>query len=335
MTVSKTYADFEQNVWSTNMDKMGFISTISVTLNNAIAGMTGDMPGGPYATYSAWKPAMKQLVVEYFLPAEYASTSFLDVALYKNAACTQEFSGTDQIWPTTIVYTKIPLADMMSGDKGEPPGTDTPETATTNDIAGIIEAWRGVWYSHYGDTRIDGYRVGRWSELKAVMGNKLSLFPNFDPDNPRLHDGYAIKNNDYFLFYDDTVYGEGEGGEGGNSGWGENMVFRYLGVVRAINIFNNNANTGAVIIEYLDGCYPQWSEEVLATPLPFFGMYYRVLNSDSIQMGNAVDLAALYDGKDYYTETATLQEAIAKNNAGNESEFMAWGVVWPQDREER
>jgi hypothetical protein len=49
-------------------------------------------------------------------------------------------------------------------------------------------------------------------------------------------------------------------------------------------------------------------------------------------LANAVDLAALTSGKAYYTETATLQEAIDKNNAENESKFVA-GVGIAQDRE--
>jgi hypothetical protein len=46
-----------------------------------------------------------------------------------------------------------------------------------------------------------------------------------------------------------------------------------------------------------------------------------------------VDLAALYRGKKYYTETATLDEAVEKNTVENEAEFISWGVVIPQDRE--
>jgi hypothetical protein len=36
----------------------------------------------------------------------------------------------------------------------------------------------------------------------------------------------------------------------------------------------------------------------------------------------------------YYTETATLQEAVDKNNAANSSSFISWGVVIPQEREQ-
>jgi hypothetical protein len=214
------------------------------------------------------------------------------------------------------------------------PGTDTPggEEPGDDGIAGILEPWRGVWYSRYGGLRLDGYRVGRWGEIKDLMGNKLSLFPDFDPDKPRLHDGYDIQDDDYFIFYDDTVYGADDNGEGGNGGW-EGLITRYIGIARAVNIFNDNADTGAVIIEYLEGCYPQWAMDVVFWPLPFFGIYYRVISPDNIQMANAVDLAALAAGKAYYTETATLQEAIDKNNAENDSKFISWGVVIAQERE--
>jgi uncharacterized protein with FMN-binding domain len=213
---------------------------------------------------------------------------------------------------------------------GQVGGADETETIDTS-LAGIIEPWRGVWYSHYGQRRLDGYTIGRWSEIETLLGNKLALFPDFDPSDPHLYDDYAIADDDYFIFYDDTVY-ETTPGDGGNGGW-EGLVTRYIGIVRAVNIFNDNAKTGAVIIEYLNGCFPQWSTDVLLMPLPFFGMYYRVLTSDCIQMANAVDLAALAANKRYYTETATLAEAIAKNSAENDGEFISWGVVIPQDRE--
>jgi hypothetical protein len=209
--------------------------------------------------------------------------------------------------------------------------TDKTREPDDTGIAAVIEPWRGVWYSRFGGSRLDGYRVGRWSEIKGMMGSKLRLFQDFDPDKPRLHDGYEIKDDDYFIFYDNTVYGEDENGEGGNGGW-ESLITRYIGIVRAVNIFNDDPDTGAVIIEYLEGCYPQWSRDVLLWPLPFFGMYYKVIDPDTIQMANAVVLDALNARKPYYTETATLQEAVDKNNAENSDKFVAWGIVIPQTR---
>jgi hypothetical protein len=201
---------------------------------------------------------------------------------------------------------------------------------TLGAFAGIIEPWRGVWYSYSGGLRSDGYRIGRWSEIASVMGSKLDLFPDFDPGNPRLHDGYELTDQDYFFFYDDTVYGEDENGEGGNGGW--RVAYRYIGIVRAVNAFTEDGSVGAVIIEYLEGCYPGWSQETLMTPLPFFGIYYRAGNPDSIRLANAVVLADIPTGI-YHTETATLEEAVEKNNAENDSKFISWGVVMPQRRE--
>jgi hypothetical protein len=225
------------------------------------------------------------------------------------------------------------------------PGTDTPETGApgaedsetgapgTSSVARIIDPWRGVWYSLYGGARLDGYRVGRWDEIEELMGDRLDLFPDFDPGNPRLHDSYAVQDDDYFIFYDDTVYGEDDNGDGGNGGW-EDRVTRYIGVVRTVNTFNGDSDAGAVIIEYLEGCYPRWALDVLFWPLPFFGVYYQVIGSDRIQLANAVDLDALFAGMPYYTETATLQEAVEKNSAENSEKFISWGVVIPQYREQ-
>jgi hypothetical protein len=201
----------------------------------------------------------------------------------------------------------------------------------------IIGSWTGVWYSHYGHRRLDGYTIGRWKDrAKYLVPPKAALFPGFDPDNPELLDLEGnpypadIDGDDYFIFYDDSVYGQGEDGSGeGNGNWG----FGYIGIVRAVNTFYDN-NAGAVIVQYLHKCYPTWESDFTGSPiLSFFGIYYRVLTPDVIQMANAVELANLYAGKKYYTETATLEEAVEKNSIENDSEFIAWGVVIPQDRE--
>jgi hypothetical protein len=228
------------------------------------------------------------------------------------------------------------LVSSCGNPYGEVGGADA--TRTIYDlagIAGIIEGWQGLWYSHYGQRRLDGYIIGTWENIKTVAGDKLALFPGFDPDNPKFlnAEGRAVPANlnagDYFILYDDTVYGEGEDG-GAAASWG----FGFMGIVRAVNVFNGDEGTGAVIIEYLDGAYPRWEPDLFGPPpLPFFGIYYRVLNSDCIQMANASDLAALAAGEKHYTETASLEEAAAKNNAENSDEFVSWGVVIPQDRE--
>jgi hypothetical protein len=216
------------------------------------------------------------------------------------------------------------------------------------DIETIMEPKVGVWYSHYGKKRLDGYTIGKWKDVQALLGEEKialvgRLFPEFDFEEPRFKpvqgaeeeegadgDAPVVDGEDYFVFYDDTVYGEGEDGSGeGEGGWG----FGYMGIVRTVNTFQDSEN-GAIIIEYFDGCYPQWSDTIIETPLPFFGIFYRVLEPDVIQMANAVVLENLFAGLPYHTETATLEEAIEKNCADNDGEFISWGVVIPQDREE-
>jgi uncharacterized repeat protein (TIGR02543 family) len=218
---------------------------------------------------------------------------------------------------------------------------------TTAIIGEVLAPKAGVWYSHYGKKRLDGYTIGQWKNIKTLLGTEKRelfgrLFPDFDLDKPRFKalaktnpkapetGEPLVDDEDYFIFYDDTVYGEGEDGSSeGEGGWG----FSYMGIVRAVNTFDDTKNKGAFIIEYLDGCYPQWSNTIIDTPLPFFGIYYRVLDADTIQIANSIVLENLYEGLPYHTETVTLEEAIAKNNAENAGEFVSWGVIIPQERE--
>ncbi|MDR2343193.1 MAG: hypothetical protein LBD86_01515 [Spirochaetaceae bacterium] len=218
-------------------------------------------------------------------------------------------------------------------------GADSTETFKSENYTfkAILDGMSGVWYSHYaGMGRLDGYRIGKWKDFETLMAKKKDLFPNMKKQTYTDPSGINPPgDDDYFVFYDDTVYGQNDDGTGGNGGWGD-LVTRYVGIVRAVNVFNGNKNRGAIIIEYLDGCAPGWLDgwpESKSGGRPFFGIYYRVLGADLVQMANAVDLAALYAGKRYYTETATLEDAIKTNNSENEAEFISWGIVIPQDRE--
>jgi hypothetical protein len=217
---------------------------------------------------------------------------------------------------------------------GEPGGADKTQAYYPGDEAfgETLSFLSGVWYSHYaGMGRLDGYRAGRWKDFAALVehSGKLALFPNFAPE---AYGKTPITGEDYFLLYDDTVFGQGEDGAGGGGGWAES--YRYLGIVRGLNVFNGDPDRGAIIIEYLRGCAPQWEDDIKDGQRPFFGIYYRVLDRNTVQMANAVDLAALRAGKKYYTERATLEEALALNTVENEAEFISWGAVVPQDREQ-
>jgi hypothetical protein len=204
-----------------------------------------------------------------------------------------------------------------------------------SDFDKIMFSMSGVWYSHYaGIGRLDGYRIGKWGDFKELVedSGKTALFPNLVTTPYAAYTGTAFDDDDYFVFYDDTVYGQSDAGTGGNGGW-DGLITRYIGIIRAVNLFYGDKKRGANIIEYHEGGAPQWDDNIKNGQKPFFGIFYRELSTDIVQMANAVDLAAKYAGKKYYTETATLDEAIAKNIVENEAEFISWGVVIPQDRE--
>jgi len=193
----------------------------------------------------------------------------------------------------------------------------------------------GVWYSHSpGIGRLDGYRIRKWSDLTAVDKAKAqALFPELDVDNPQTYSTKkAPQDRDYVLLFDDTVYGQEEDDLETVENWG----FCYMGLVRAINIFNGDKNRGAIIIEYFEEASPTWLSDtkgLAPDEKPFFGIYYKVLDNNTVQMANPVDLAAMYAKKNYYTEQGTLVEAVGTFDVENEAEFISWGVVIPQDRE--
>jgi hypothetical protein len=208
---------------------------------------------------------------------------------------------------------------------------EDPETEAA--FEALLQFMSATWYSHYaGIGRLDGYRIGKWKDFDTIMGAKLALLPDLDPARETYTDGsgsYEPGDEDYFVFYDSSVYGQ----QGDEAIDPPDWNFGFLGIVRAVNVFNHNTSRGAIIIEYVRGCAPAWSPAIKDGRLPFFGIYYRVLSSNIMQLANAVDLAALYAGRPYYTEKASLQEAIDANTVENEAEFISWGVVIPQDRE--
>ena len=198
----------------------------------------------------------------------------------------------------------------------------------------------GVWYSRYaGIGRLDSYRILKWSDLSEADRAKMqALFPGVNTNSPRTYSSQAVpQSGDYVILYDDMVYGQQDNGSGGQESWG----YSYMGLARAINLFNNDRNRGAIIIEYFEGADPRWlwdtnsrsNQGLRQGERPFFGIYYRVIDSNTIQMANAVNLAAMYSGNPYYTETRSLEEAVTKNTIENEAEFISWGVVTPQNRE--
>jgi hypothetical protein len=241
-----------------------------------------------------------------------------------------------------VTVTLLVCLALSSCEYGTLGGADMQATYYygTPEFEQILSDMSGVWYSHYGAMRTDGYRIGRFgaagAAFEAEMGTaKLDLFPDMQraPYKTCATPG-PIASDAFYVFYDDTVYGQSDKGAGGNGGWSY-FVMRYVGIVRAVNIFNGDPGRGAIIIEYLDNACPTWDNQIAYGQRPFFGIFYRAIDRNTVQMANAVDLAALAANQKYYTETAALEDAVAKNDVSNEAEFISWGVVLPQDREQK
>ncbi|MDR0389091.1 MAG: hypothetical protein LBH73_03405 [Spirochaetaceae bacterium] len=219
-------------------------------------------------------------------------------------------------------------------DYGQMGNADRTDTFYPGDAEfdSAMSSMSGVWYSHYASIgRLDGFRIGTWEDFDDLVETtgKIALFPDVVTPYQTYTGSYTPLSTDYFVLFDDTVYGQTDDTSPAQGGWG----FSYCGIVRAINVFNGDSNRGAIIIEYLDGCAPQWDNEIKNGQRPFFGIYYRRLHNSSIQMANAIDLAASNNGEEYYAETKHLDEAIEKNSAENEAEFISWGVVIPHEQE--
>jgi hypothetical protein len=244
-----------------------------------------------------------------------------------------------------------PAALLACGDiYGTVGGADiTDSYRSAAEIAERIDFWQGTWQARYGNRLMDGYVIGKWKEAASVLGSKskLFLYTGFDPGHPRFLDAGGniqpaipadgegqrepgtIHDEDYFVFYDDSVYRENQAATPGTE-----RGYSWIGVVRAVNVFDHDPRRGAVIVEYLDGAYPERRPfENGPQALPFYGIFFRVLTDDSIQFANPIKLAERINGRPYHTETADLEEAIRLNNVENDVEFIDWGEALPQDRE--
>ena len=224
---------------------------------------------------------------------------------------------------------------LFSCDYGELGGADKTETYYPTDTLFVerMEFLSGVWYSYYAEERLDGYRIRKWSDFAAEdKARAKEQFPNLNVDNPKTYSTQDVMQNSYYIvLYDDAAYGQ----EDDESEIDENLSFGFMGLVRAINIFNGDKDRGAIIVEYFEGADPLWlsGQGLERGEKSFFGIYYKVNDSDTVQMANAVNLAAMYAGESYYTEQRTLDEAVITFNVENEAEFISWGVVIPYDRE--
>jgi hypothetical protein len=231
-----------------------------------------------------------------------------------------------------IAFFFLAVSLLLGSCKMEEAGDDDEFFRVDNMPAELL----GVWYSTYGKYQTDGYRIGYVKNIPQDLGEKLG--EDFSGYRKTLMDNYPVADDDYYVYYDDMNGYNGEAPEG--------LRYGYLGVVRAVNIFPEieGLKAGAVIIEYFDGAYPRWTDPGLdAAGRPFFPVYYRYSDINSVQMANAVDLEKLdeynaeptkYGRIHYAIETRTLAEAIAAFTVENTLKFIAWGVVLPQQPSE-
>ena len=94
----------------------------------------------------------------------------------------------------------------------------------------------------------------------------------------------------------------------------------YKGEIRFVS--NYSADSGVIIIEYTE--FPSYEGY---NGNCFFGVYYRNLKRDTVQIANTVEP----DGVSA-PDTATLEEAIGKFTRLNMGNYVSWGVVQPQRR---
>jgi hypothetical protein len=101
-------------------------------------------------------------------------------------------------------------------------------------------------------------------------------------------------------------------------GYGSGSPTDFKGDIRFVS--NYNSTSGVIIIEYtVQPSYPLYNDN------SFYGIYYRNLKTNSVQLANAINL------NDYSApDTNTLEEAIEKFTRLKMSKYVDWSVVQPQ-----
>jgi len=109
--------------------------------------------------------------------------------------------------------------------------------------------------------------------------------------------------------------------DGGASGNGTS----YKGNIRFVS--NYSSTSGVIIIEYTEA--PNYSNGYgVYNGKPFFGIYYRNLKNNTVQLANSTNLGDNTGSPD----TATLEEAVAKFTRLNLVNYVDWSRVNPQSR---
>jgi hypothetical protein len=106
--------NFEPLVWPIKMSEMDLPEgMLPMSVKDLISSMAETLDGSP-TTYAGWKNAMKEWVIEDVLGEDYANAAnVLNIAMFKDEACTQEVSDEYMIELDTVIYTKYALATIM------------------------------------------------------------------------------------------------------------------------------------------------------------------------------------------------------------------------------
>jgi hypothetical protein len=110
--VSIVYTDFELYIWSTKFSDLNLIS--SMTLDAFMLASSMNMDGGPF-DYDGYKQMLITNMEEWF-GIVYVNLDFQSAGFYKDAACTQEFSGSDTVEPDMVIYTQFPIGGINDDD---------------------------------------------------------------------------------------------------------------------------------------------------------------------------------------------------------------------------
>jgi hypothetical protein len=179
----------------------------------------------------------------------------------------------------------------------------------------------GLWLSY------DGYHIHKWSDFDADHWDRAKDIFSTMTTNKNDLKTYSTQqkpgNNDYIIMYDDDAMDMG-----GPYGMG------YMGIVRAVNVSTTSNSEGAFIIEYFEGTEPAWllagysgyvsSQELQPGEKPFFGFYFQLDDEDTCHFGNTTD--GEYGSVPWYSETATLGEAINKITIANQSLYLGGAI---------